>query len=63
MKRLTLERQKRNLSKAALGYKLEIHPSLIGKYESGVQRPYRPAQKKLEAFFGMSIDELLEEVD
>lgn len=63
MLRLTKERKKRNLSKAQLGYKTQIHPALIGKFENGVAKPYKPSQKKLENFFDLSIEELLEEVD
>ncbi|MEJ6952451.1 helix-turn-helix domain-containing protein [Natronospora cellulosivora (SeqCode)] len=63
MKRLALERKKRNMSQTDLAFKLRIHPSQISKIESGVARPYKPSRKKLEEFFNKSIDDLLEEVN
>lgn len=63
MKRITKERQKRNLTKTQLGFKLEIHPARIGKIENGKAKPYKPSQEKLEKFFDMSIDELLEDLE
>ena len=61
MIRLTIERENKKLSKAQLGFNLRIHPSLIGKFENGTAKPYKPSQEKLEVFFGLSVDELLQE--
>jgi|Wag4MinimDraft_16_1082657.scaffolds.fasta_scaffold00175_11 ribosome-binding protein aMBF1 (putative translation factor) len=63
MKRITKERQKRNLTKTELGFELRIHPARIGKIESGKAEPYEPSKKKLEDFFGMNMDILLEEAE
>lgn len=63
MLRITKERKIMGLSKAQLGYKTEIHPSLIGKFEKGIQKPYKPARTKLESFFDIPINELFLEVD
>jgi len=63
MKRLTIERKKRNMNKSDLAFELRIQPAQISKVESGRMFPYKPTQEKLEEFFGMSINELLKEVD
>ena len=63
MKKLTRERETKKISKTELGFKLRIHPSLIGKFENGTAKPYKPSQEKLEVFFGLTIDELLQEVE
>ncbi len=63
MKRLAKERKKRNMSQADLAFKLRIYPSQLSKIENGIMRPYKPNRKKLENFFGLSIDELLQEVN
>jgi ribosome-binding protein aMBF1 (putative translation factor) len=63
MKRITKERQKRDLTKTELGFETRIHPARIGQIESGKAEPYEPSKKKLEDFFNMSIEELLKEVD
>lgn len=62
MKKLTIERRKRNLTKTELGFELRIHPARIGKIESGKAKPYEPSKKKLEEFFNMDVEELLKEV-
>lgn len=63
MKRIIKERQKKDMTQTDLAFKLRIHPSQLSKIESGRARPYKPAQEKLEDFFNMSIDELLQEVE
>jgi ribosome-binding protein aMBF1 (putative translation factor) len=63
MKRITKERKKRKMSQFDLSTALKIHPSLITKFESGMSRPYKPNEKKLEKFFEMDIETLLEEVE
>lgn len=62
MKRLAKERSKRNMTQSDLAFELRIHPSQISKIENGRMKPFKPAEKKLESFFGMDIDTLLEEV-
>lgn len=63
MKRLTEEREKMNMTKTDLAFELRIQPAQISKVENGRMFPYKPTQNKLEEFFGLSIDELLKEVD
>jgi ribosome-binding protein aMBF1 (putative translation factor) len=63
MKKITKERQKRKMTQVDLSYTLKIHPSQLSKIESGRAKPYEPNEKKLEEFFNMSIEELLEEVE
>lgn len=62
MKRITKEREERNMSQADLSYTLRISPALISKIERGKHYPCKPSQRKLSNFFNMSIDELLEEI-
>lgn len=62
MMRLTQERQKRNLTKAKLGALAQIHPSEIGKLESGRIKPYRPWIIRLEKVLGVPGEKLFEEV-
>lgn len=61
--RLTVEREKRNMTKFALGAAVNIHPSNIGKFESGRLKPYPPEAKRLEDFFGIPGKELFQEVE
>lgn len=63
MKRLVKERKKRKMTQTDLAFELKIHPTQLSKIENGRARPYKPNQKKLELFFGMDIDTLLEEVE
>lgn len=63
MKRLVKERKKKKMTQTDLAFRLKIHPTQLSKIENGRARPYKPNQKKLESFFGMGIDELLEEVE
>jgi len=63
MKRLVIERQKRNMTQTDLAFELRIQPAQLSKIENGRLIPYEPNQKKLSEFFGMDIDELLEEVE
>lgn len=62
MKRLTKERQKRDMTKTDLAFELKIQPSQISKVENGRMLPYKPTKKKLEEYFEMTIEELLKEV-
>lgn len=63
MKRLVKERKKKKMTQTDLAFELKIHPTQLSKIENGRARPYKPNQKKLESFFEMGIDELLEEVE
>ena len=63
MKRLVKERKKRKMTQTDLAFELKIHPTQLSKIENGRARPYKPNQKKLESFFDMDIDTLLEEVE
>ncbi len=44
---LTREREKRGLSKFALGRIANVHPATVGKIESGRQVPYAPQLTRL----------------
>ena len=63
MKRLKKERQKRDMSQADLAFKLRIYPTQLSKIENGRIIPFKPNKEKLEKFFNMSIDDLLQEVE
>ena len=63
MKRIIKERKKKKMTQTDLAFELKIHPSTMSKIENGRAKPYKPNQKKLEAFFFFFIDELLEEVE
>jgi len=63
MKRLVKERKKRRMTQTDLAFELKIHPTQLSKIENGRARPYKPNQEKLESFFGMDINTLLEEVE
>ncbi len=62
MFRLTVEREKRKMSKFALGAATNIHPADIGKLESGRMRPYKTQLDRLENYFGIPGEELFKEV-
>lgn len=62
MKRLTIEREKIGMTKSDLAFELRIQPAQLSKIENGRILPYEPSQKKLSNYFGLSIDELLQEV-
>ncbi len=62
MKRLTKERKNKNMTISDLSFELRIHPSLIGKFENGTAKPYKPSQEKLSDFFKLPIEELLKTV-
>lgn len=63
MIRLTLERKKRGLSIIKLSRIAEIHPSDIGKLESG-KAPLWPAWAiRLESVFKIPAEQLMEEVN
>lgn len=63
MKRLVKERKKKKMTQTDLAFELKIHPATMSKIENGRAKPYKPNQKKLESFFGMDINTLLEEVE
>jgi transcriptional regulator with XRE-family HTH domain len=63
MKKIVEERKKKNMTQTDLAFELKIHPAQLSKIESGRARPYKPSQEKLEKFFDMSIDELLEDLE
>ncbi|PTV98629.1 helix-turn-helix protein [Halanaerobium saccharolyticum] len=63
MKRLVKERKKKNMTQSDLAFELRVQPSQLSKIENGRLIPYKPTQEKLESFFEMGIDELLEEVE
>lgn len=62
MKRLKKEREKRNMSQTDLAFEIKIHPAQLSKIENGRMIPFNPNKNKLENFFNMKIDKLLEEV-
>ncbi|SDM26780.1 helix-turn-helix domain-containing protein [Halarsenatibacter silvermanii] len=63
MKRLAQERKKKEMSQSDLAFELRIQPSTLSKIENGRLKPYDPVKNKLENFFGMEIEELLEDVE
>lgn len=60
MKILKKLREGKGLTQSELGKALDISPSAIGMYEQGRRVPDVPTLKKMSAFFGVSIDYLLE---
>lgn len=60
MKILKKLREEKGMTQSELGKALEISPSAIGMYEQGRRVPDVPTLKKMSAFFGVSIDYLLE---
>ena len=63
MYRLTLEREKRGLSKTQLAIKVGIHPATLGRIEAGKVFPYPGWRRKLSETLGVPEDELFEVVD
>ena len=62
MFRLTIEREKHGWSRAELGRRARIHPSEVGKFESGRLVPYPNQLKRIAEVLSVPSDELLEEV-
>lgn len=62
MKILKKLREEKGVTQSELGKALEISPSAIGMYEQGRRVPDVPTLKKMSAFFGVSIDYLLDNV-
>lgn len=48
-----------NMTQQDLAQKLEMSPTTIGKYETGVNEPNIDTLKKLSQIFGVSIDSLV----
>lgn len=63
MKLLKKMREEKGLTQSELGKKLGISPSTVGMYEQGRRVPDVPILKKMSAFFNVSIDYLLENVN
>lgn len=63
MKLLKKLREEKGLTQSELGKKLGISPSTVGMYEQGRRVPDVPILKKMSAFFNVSIDYLLENVN
>ena len=63
MKLLKKLREEKGLTQSELGKELGISPSTIGMYEQGRRVPDVPILKKMSAFFNVSIDYLLENVN
>jgi transcriptional regulator with XRE-family HTH domain len=63
MKLLKKLREEKGLAQSELGKKLGISPSTVGMYEQGRRVPDVPILKKMSAFFNVSIDYLLENVN
>ena len=56
-------REEKGLTQSELGKELGISPSTIGMYEQGRRVPDVQILKKMSAFFNVSIDYLLENVN
>ena len=63
MKKLVKERKNRDMTQTDLAFELRIHPSQLSKIENGRMIPFKPTTKKLEEFFNMEIDNLLQDLD
>ena len=63
MLRLTLERQRRGLSQAALARMTGIHPAAISQLEGGKTHPWPGWKNRLGRALDMPGDRLFEEVD
>ena len=63
MKLLKKLREEKGLAQSELGKELGISPSTVGMYEQGRRVPDVPILKKMSAFFNVSIDYLLENVN
>lgn len=63
MKLLKKLREGKGLTQSELGKELGISPSTVGMYEQGRRVPDVPILKKMSAFFNVSIDYLLENVN
>ena len=63
MKLLKKLREEKGLTQSELGKELGISPSTVGMYEQGRRVPDVPILKKMSAFFNVSIDYLLENVN
>lgn len=63
MKLLKKMREEKGLTQSELGKELGISPSTVGMYEQGRRVPDVPILKKMSAFFNVSIDYLLENVN
>ena len=62
MLRITLERQKRGWNKTQLAFEARLHPTIIGQLEAKKLFPYPAYKEKLSRVFGISGDELFQEV-
>ena len=63
MKLLKKLREEKGLTQSELGKELGISPSTVGMYEQGRRVPDVQILKKMSAFFNVSIDYLLENVN
>lgn len=63
MKRLVRERKNKDMNQTDLAFELRIHPSQLSKIENGRMIPFKPTAKKLEEFFNMEINELLQDLE
>jgi ribosome-binding protein aMBF1 (putative translation factor) len=63
MIRLTQERERRRWTKTKLAFLMEIHPATMGKIESGTIPAFPAYRQKLEKIFGISANELFQEVE
>jgi ribosome-binding protein aMBF1 (putative translation factor) len=57
------ERIKRGLTYTDLSYKVQIHPSTLGKIETKKMIAYEPHKKKLSKFFGVPAEELFQNIN
>ncbi len=60
--RMEYERRRRDWSRAELGRQARVHPSDVGRIESGRLRPYPPQLARIARVLGLRLDAVLQPV-
>ncbi|MCL5779594.1 MAG: helix-turn-helix transcriptional regulator [Firmicutes bacterium] len=63
MLRLTVERKKRGWTKTELAFRAQLHPSTIGKLESGELKPFPKYKRVLSEIFEVPAEELFNQTE